>query len=71
MIEYDYEVESFEAFIRFYAKEIWAIHRGEVRAVDFTHSFRRCLGSHGVVSRTGYGYSWVVTPRALAVLEAC
>ena len=68
MSEYDYEAESFEAFVRFYEAEIWAVHRGEARAKDFTASLRRCMVNRGAVTRTGYRYSWVVTAEALAVL---
>jgi len=74
MVPYDPEPDSFENFIRFYEAELRAIHRGEVNAVrDFTASFRRSLVGHGVVvSRyvAGRGLSWVLTPRAVGVLEA-
>ena len=68
MPEYDYEAESFRAFVRFYEAEIRAVHRG-VRAKEFTASLRRCLVRRGVVV-SGRGRSWVLTPEALAVLGA-
>lgn len=74
MVPYDPEPDSFENFIRFYEAEVRAIHRGEVNAVrDFTASFRRTLVNRGVVMSqyvAERGLCWVLTPRAMSVLEA-
>ena len=68
MSVHSYESDSFEAFIRFYEKEVRLISEGRHNAVrDFTASFRRSLVGHGVVTYRR-GCSWVLTPRAEAAL---
>lgn len=67
---YNYEANSFEAFIRFYEKEVRLISMGKHSAIrDFTASFRRSLVGHGVVV-VGRGRRWILTPGAEATLAS-